>query len=529
MRVLHGLSGLFDDPNLVSFGGLAPVLALAERAGLHCLVGEHVRIDAAGGVNSAVKVPALIGGMIAGADSIDDMDLLRHGGMRRLFAGLRAPSTLGTFLRAFTFGHVQQLDAVASRLLGALAGLAPLLPGADRIAYVDIDDTVKATYGYAKQGAGYGYSGVKGLNALIATLATPLAAPVIVAARLRKGATNSARGTARLVVDAVRAAHGAGATGLVVLRADSAFYHHDVIAAAHRAGAYFSVTARHDPAVLRAIDAIEEHAWMPIRYPNAIYDEAEGRWISDAQVAEIHYTAFTSRRRSEHIDGRLIVRRVRRLGVTAVSGQGELLAAWRHHAVFTDSPLIMLQAETAHRGHAIIEQVHADLRAGPLAHLRAVHRERRLAGPGDDRVQPHPRRRHPRFHVPRQGHHRHDPSTTDQRAGAAGPLRPTSPHAPAAQLALGTRLATVTRRRRARPTPHSLTRHPTGRRPQPETTVDAGHPGRTAMPNPTTRSITRIHNCNDVRRWIQAEPLHGRTTPREVRRHRSRRLPVADG
>ena len=128
--------------------------------------------------------------MVAGADSIDDMDVLRHGGMNRLFTGVRAPSTLDTFLRSFTFGHVRQLDAVASRFLIALAKNAPLLPGADQGVYLDIDDTIKATHGYAKQGAGYGYSGVKGLNALLAIVSTPLSAPVVAATRLRRGGTN---------------------------------------------------------------------------------------------------------------------------------------------------------------------------------------------------------------------------------------------------------------------------------------------------------------------------------------------------
>src|SRR5437870_676544 len=160
MRVSHGISAVFDDPNLVSCAGLALVLALAERAGLHALVAEHVTLPGPGGANASVKVPALVAGMLAGADSIEDMDLLRHGGMDRLFAGVRAPSTLGTFLRAFS--HVRPLEAVATRLLGALARHTPLLPGADAVAYVDVDDTVRATYGYAKQGAGYGYSGVKG-------------------------------------------------------------------------------------------------------------------------------------------------------------------------------------------------------------------------------------------------------------------------------------------------------------------------------------------------------------------------------
>jgi hypothetical protein len=111
--------------------------------------------------------------MVCGADSIDDMDLLRHGGMPRLFRDVRAPSTLGTFLRLFTFGHVRQLDAVAAGLLARLAAAAPILGGADQVAFVDLDDTVRETYGYAKQGTGRGYTGVNGLNALLATISTP--------------------------------------------------------------------------------------------------------------------------------------------------------------------------------------------------------------------------------------------------------------------------------------------------------------------------------------------------------------------
>jgi hypothetical protein len=370
MRVSHGFTAVFDDPNLVSCGGLAPVLALAERAGLHDLVAGRVRINTPGGVNPGLKVTALVAGMVAGADSIDDMDLLRHGGMGRLFTGVRAPSTLGTFLRSFTFGHIRQLDAVAAGLLANLARVAPLLPGADQVAYLDIDDTVKATYGYTKQGAGYGYSGVKGLNALIATISTPLAAPVIAATRLRKGSANSARGGARLVADALVAAHAAGATGLVTVRADSAFFTHDVIAAARRRGARFSITTRMNPKVAAAIASIDEAAWIPIHYPNAIWDEDEQRLISDAEVAEVTFTAFTSRRTGDHITARLIVRRVRRLNPPAQGdGQEELFATYRHHGVFTDSRARMLDAEASHRGHAIIEGVHADLRAAALAHL----------------------------------------------------------------------------------------------------------------------------------------------------------------
>jgi len=366
MRVSHAVVAAFDDPNLVSCAGLVPVLRLAEKAGLQRLVAEHVRIERPGGVNAQVKVPGLVAGMVAGADSIDDMALLRHGGMARLFDGVRAPSTLGTFLRAFTFGHVRQLDAVASRLLIGLAGQVPLLPGASELTYIDVDDTVRQTYGYAKQGAGRGYTGTKGLNALLAVVSTPSSAPVIAAARLRKGSTNSSRGAARLVADALVTATAAGATGVRVLRADSAFYGHEVIAAALRHHSCFSITARQDRAVRKAITTIGDDAWTTIKYTNAVFDEDQQRWISDAQVAEVTYTAFTSKPKAKHVTARLIVRRVKDLNP---HHQSELFTAYRYHAVFTNSPLPMLAAERAHRKHAIVEQVIADLKNGPLAHL----------------------------------------------------------------------------------------------------------------------------------------------------------------
>jgi hypothetical protein len=378
MRLSHGssaLSATFDDPNLVSVAGLAPVVALAQSCRLGDLVGEKLTLKATGGVNAQLKVPALVAGMVAGADSIDDMDLLRHGGMGRLFAGIRAPSTLGTFLRAFTFGHVRQLDSVAAAFLTALARSTPLLPGVDQVAFLDLDDTMRETHGYAKQGAGYGYNKVKGLNALIATVSTPVAAPVIGAARLRKGAVKSARGAGKLVTEALGAARACGAggpdrSGLVLVRADSAFYCHDVIAAVRRGGARFSITARMGSAVKKAVAAIGEDAWTPIRYPQAVWDDEGQCWISDAEVAEIEFTAFTSRRKPDHITARMIVRRVKRLNPASVpTGQGELFGAYRYHAVFTDSPQPMLQAEKTHRQHAVIEQVNADLKAGPLAHL----------------------------------------------------------------------------------------------------------------------------------------------------------------
>ncbi len=370
MRVCHNISAVFDDPNLIGTAGLVPVMALAEKARLADLVAEHVTVAGSAGANADLKIGSLVAGMIAGADSFEDMEVVRHGGMDKLFAGSRAPTTLGTHLRAYTFGHVRQLDAVGSRVLVNLAGIVPgLLAGADQVAYLDVDDTIRATHGYAKQGSGYGYTGVKGLNVQVATLSTPAAAPVLAATRLRKGNAASAHGAPRLIADAVATAHRAGATGTLTVRADSAYYNHDVVAATRRAGARFSLTARMDPAVTAAISRIPEDAWVSIRYPDAIWDEAEGRWVSDAQVAEVEYTAFTSRKKAEHVTARLIVRRVKRLNPKATrTGQGELFATYRHHAVFTDSPLTMLAAEASHRDHAIIEQVIADLKAGPLAH-----------------------------------------------------------------------------------------------------------------------------------------------------------------
>ena len=151
-------------------------------------------------------------------------------------------------------------------------------------------------------------------------------------------------------------------------RADSAFYSAAFTSAVRRAGAFFSVTVQMDPKVKAAIAAIEEAAWTPIRYPRAVWDDQLHCWVSDAQVAETRYTAFTSKK-GKAITARLIVRRVRDLNAQAAAGQGELFCAWRYHAIFTDSPFATLQAEEHHRGHALVEQVFADLTDGPLAHL----------------------------------------------------------------------------------------------------------------------------------------------------------------
>src|SRR5665647_226891 len=462
-------------------------MTLAGRAGLHDLARAHVRVPGSAGSNPDVKVAALVAGMVAGADTIDAMDLLRHGGMGRVSTAGRAPSTLGTFLRSFTFGHVRQLDAVASRVLVNLAARAPLLAGADQVAFVDIDDTIKATYGYAKQGAGYGYSGVKGLNALLAIVSTPLSAPVIAATRLRRGPTNSAKGAARLVADALVTAAKAGATGQVTVRCDSAYYNHDVIAAARTGGARFSVTARMDPAVTRAITQIPDTAWVGITYPHAIYDEEEQRWISDAEVAETSFTAFTSRKKSEHIGARLIVRRVKRLNpATVPAGQGALFTTWRHHAVFTDSGESMLAAEATHRDHANAREGHrrAESRPTGAPAFRADERQRRMARAGGHRVQPDPRRRNPGLEVPRQGDDRHDPDPAHRRARPHRPLSPPATPAPTPPMALGARLAGDVHRRRRTTRLRDLTTQPPAR---PRTR--SGRPGQTGSP-PTPESET---------------------------------------
>lgn len=260
--------------------------ALAQACGLAGLLAGLVRIGTSVGSNPAGKITTIIAGMIAGADCIDDLDVVRHGGMRGLFGGVYAPSTLGSLLREFTFGHTRQLGAVARQFPIRLAGATPLLPGAEAVTYVDVDSLLRRVYGTAKQGAGFGHTKVggypvllRGLSPLIATLSTPLAAPVIAAARLRGGVAGSARGAASLVAQALAVARQMGAAGLVLLRADSAYYTGKVIAAARRAGARFSITESMNSSVRRAIATIAPQAWTTIRYPGAVWDENAQCWI----------------------------------------------------------------------------------------------------------------------------------------------------------------------------------------------------------------------------------------------------------
>jgi hypothetical protein len=365
----------FDDPNLVSHAGLVPVMALAQRAGLGELVAEHVTPGGECGVNAHLKVPCLVAGMAAGADSIDDMDVLRHGAMVALFGGIRAPSTLGSHLRSYTWGNVTQLEKAGREFLAELARQAPLLPGAGTLAFIDIDSMQKRVYGHQKQGARFGHTKiagksllVRGLNALAAVVSTPLSAPVIAATRLRGGNAASARGAASLAARAVGTARDCGCTGMIIVRMDSAYYNAAVISAIRRGGARFSVTAPMNSSIRAAIAAIGEDAWTAIRYPHAIWDDQLDCWISDAEVAEAEYTAFASKK-GQAVTARLIVRRVRDLNKQAGTGQDELFPVWRYHAVFTDSPFELVQAEGQHRGHAVVEQVFADVTSGPLAHM----------------------------------------------------------------------------------------------------------------------------------------------------------------
>ncbi|PQP17946.1 transposase [Rhodococcus opacus] len=329
-------SAVFDERNLVSSAGLVPVLELAEQAGLAELIDTHVRLDstrvASGAVNPVGKLTSIIAGMCTGADVIDDMNLLRAGGMPALFDQVYAPSTLGIFLREFTFGHSLQLGSVLRRHLIALAARTPLLPGIAERAFLDIDSLLRPVSGHQKQGASYGHAKIagrallrKGLSPLVTTLSTAQAAPVITEMRLRAGKTGSGRG------------------------------------AAVAAGIEFSLVMTRNPRITRAIDGIDEHQWMPVHYPGAVTDPETGELISDAEVAETSYTAFSGRHR---VIARLIVRRVK-----DANYPDALFPVWRYHPFFTNSDLSTVEADITHRKHAIVETVFADLIDGPLAHI----------------------------------------------------------------------------------------------------------------------------------------------------------------
>lgn len=366
MRVSHVFTPVFDDSNLVSAAGVVPVLELAEQAGLSELLREHLSVPSP---NRVLKARTVIAGMLAGADHIDGLDVLRSGGMARVVAGVRAPSTVGTFLRKTTHGHVLQLGAVNRALVEGLACHVPSLLGSSRLVFLDLDDTIRQTHGYQKQGAAYGYSKVKGLNAMVAAVSTDHSLPVIVEAGLRKGNARSGDSAEWYASRALTLIGRIGPNRQVLARADSAFCTHAHVKAATDAQAWFSFTIPQWKTVHAAIAAIPEDAWTPIAYPEAVWDDQAGGWVSDAEVAETSFTAFTSRRTDEHVQCRLVVRRVKRLGESAKHTQDTLFDTHRHHAFITNSTLSTVDADRRHRGHAVIEQVMSELKAGPLAHL----------------------------------------------------------------------------------------------------------------------------------------------------------------
>ncbi len=376
MKVSHRFtasSAVFDDEHLVSCAGLVPVMALASQTGLPQLVADKVHIAEprikSGAANPSPKLTTLIAGMCAGANSIDDLDLVRAGGMKTLFDGVYAPSTIGTLLREFTFGHARQLESVLRGHLAGLCDRVPLLPGAEERAFIDIDSLLRPVFGHTKQGASYGHTKIagkqilrKGLSPLITTVSTDTGAPVITGARLRAGKTNSGKGAARMIAQAVATARAAGVTGQILVRGDSAYGNSTVVRACRRAGAQFSLVLTKSSTVATAIASIPEDAWIPVKYPGAVRDPDTGAWISDAEVAETTYTAFTST--TTPITARLIVRRVK-----DARYPDALFPVWRYHPFFTDTDEPVDAADITHRRHAIIETVFADLIDGPLAHM----------------------------------------------------------------------------------------------------------------------------------------------------------------
>ena len=314
MRVSHRFtagSARFDEDNLVSHAGLVPLLGLAEQTGLPEIIAGKVSITTprikSGSANPAPKLLGVIAGMCAGADSIDDLDVLRAGGMPILCDGVYAPSTLGVLLREFSFGHARQLESVLREHLGALAEHSQVLAGIGQQAFIDIDSLLRPVYGHAKQGASYGHTKIagkqvlrKGLSPLATMISTEHSAPVIAGMRLRAGRAGSGKGAGRMVAQAIVTARAASATGKILVRGDSAYGNRAVVRACVRGKAEFSLVMIKSRAIQRAIAAIPDTAWTPVRYPGAVQDCDTGQWISDAEVAEVPYTAFRRHQGSDY-------------------------------------------------------------------------------------------------------------------------------------------------------------------------------------------------------------------------------------
>jgi hypothetical protein len=340
--VNHGIDRVrvtFDDETLVADAGLLLTATLVARLGLEALIDGTVRlVGRVGGARPGRKVLTLVHAMLTGADCINDTDRLRAGSTGAVLGHqVMAPSTLGTFLRSFTFGHVRQLEAVVGRALERAWGLGA---GPSGTLVVDLDSTICEVHGYQKQGAAYGYSGIRGYHPLLATRADT---GEVLHARLRRGNANTARGIVRFIDEVLARVRRAGAGEAVIVRADSGFFQHKLLDRLSKAGVGFSVTIHQRAPVRAAIDAIDETAWQRIAYPDG-----------DAYVAECVYRGR-----------RLIVRRV----PGHQGPQGQLFTTWRYHAFVTNLAGAAWALDASHRAHAVVELSIRDLKAGPLAHL----------------------------------------------------------------------------------------------------------------------------------------------------------------
>ena len=355
----------FDDPRLVANAGLMLPATLALHLGLGELVDRHLDLgDAPGRANTGDKLLTLVASALAGGDCIDDADALRSGGTASVLGCVvKAPSTLGTFLRSFRWGHVRQLDRVSRELL-ARAWAAGAGPG-DAPLTIDLDSTICETYGLGKEGARqHGYTGQRGYHPLLAVAA---GTGEVLMARLREGRANTARGAAHFLRETVSRVRYAGATGQLTVRADSGFYTHGVVQVCRKQKVRFSITVRQHQSLRNLIEAIPESDWRPIPY-----------WMEGAaDVAETTYTPFLSE--PDAVPVRLIVRRVK----PTPGSQLALFANYSYHAFITDRDGDTLDLEADHRRHAEIENAIRDLKYGVgLNHLPlgTLPRQRRLAG-----------------------------------------------------------------------------------------------------------------------------------------------------
>ena len=343
---------LFDDHRLVANAGLLLPATLARHLGLRELVDHHLDLGGAPGrANTGDKMLTLVASALAGGDCIDDADAQRAGGtVGVLGCVVKAPSTLGTFLRSFRWGHVRQLDRVSRRLL-ARAWAAGAGPGEEPLT-IDLDSTICETYGLAKEGARHhGYTGARGYHPLLAIAA---GTGEVLMSRLREGRANTARGAAHFLRETVGRVRYGGARGQLTVRADSGFYAHTVVAACRKMDVRFSITIRQRASLRDLIEAIPEEDWTPIPY-----------WMDGAaDVAETTYIPFQTKPDAAPV--RLIVRRVK----PAPGSQLALFATYSYHGFITDRDGETLELEADHRRHAEIENAIRDLKYGVgLNHL----------------------------------------------------------------------------------------------------------------------------------------------------------------